>query len=360
MTIVTKLLPELWLLATIGALFIASVSGRKRSVLCWLPWAAVLGVIAAGVSLGVRGDLFYGVYSVDGLSQFFKLAIAAGFAIVTFIAAGKRDSEDFSPDYFMLLGVSAWGLMLLASCVELITLYLALELSSYALYALIPLRGKDRRAAEAGIKYILFGAAATAISLFGLSYIMAAKHTTYLAVLSTSSWSFADAPLAVIGLTLFLAGFFYKLALFPFHFWCPDVYQGAKNETAAYVATIPKLGAVVVLVRLAALFAPGHGDHDPVCHPRRHFHDRWQPGRPGSARSQAPARLLLGGSRRLHHARPGRRYGRWPVRRHFLRPGLHSHEPGLLLRRVRHFQGRRKSDPGQSGRPLPPGARPWP
>jgi NADH-quinone oxidoreductase subunit N len=255
--ITTKLLPELWLLAIICALFVASVSGRKRSVLLWLPWAASLGVVIAGLSLGVRGEILFGVYRLDGLSQFFKLAIALGFAIVTGIAAEKRDSEDFSPDYFMQLGLSAWGLMLLASSVELITLYLALELSSYSLYALIPIRGKDRRAAEAGIKYILFGAAVTAVALFGLSYIMAAKHTTYLAVMATSSWSFADAPLAVIGMTLFLAGFFYKLALFPFHFWCPDVYQGAKNETAAYAATIPKLGAVVVLVRLAAMFTPG-------------------------------------------------------------------------------------------------------
>jgi NADH-quinone oxidoreductase subunit N len=61
----------------------------------------------------------------------------------------------------------------------------------------------------------------------------------------------------VAGLTLFLGGLFYKLALFPFHFWCPDVYQGASNETAAYVATVPKLGAVVVLVRLASLLQPG-------------------------------------------------------------------------------------------------------
>ncbi len=255
--ITTKLLPELWLLAIICALFVASISSRKRSVLAWLPWAASLGVVIAALSLGVRGEMFYGVYALDGLSQFFKLAIALGFAIVTGIAAGKRDSADFSPDYFMLLGVSAWGLMLLASSVELITLYIALELSSYALYALIPIRGKDRRAAEAGIKYILFGSAVTAVALFGLSYIMAAKHTTYLAVMATSSWSFASAPLAVIGLALFLAGFFYKLALFPFHFWCPDVYQGSKNETAAYVATIPKLGAVVVLVRLASLFTHG-------------------------------------------------------------------------------------------------------
>jgi NADH-quinone oxidoreductase subunit N len=253
---ISMLLPELWLLATICALFAASVSGGKRSVLSWLPWAALAGVVIAALSLGVRGETLYGAYRLDGLSQFFKLVIALGFAVVTAIAAKQRDSEDLSPDYCMLLGLSAWGLMLLASCVELITLYLALELSSYSLYALIPLRGQDRRAAEAGIKYILFGAAVTALALFGLSYVMAAKHTTYLAALATSSWSLAEAPLAVVGMLLFLAGFFYKLALFPFHFWCPDVYQGTKNETAAYVATIPKLGAVVVLVRLAALFSP--------------------------------------------------------------------------------------------------------
>ncbi|EFL51079.1 proton-translocating NADH-quinone oxidoreductase, chain N [Solidesulfovibrio fructosivorans JJ]] len=250
-----KLLPELWLLGIVCALFVASVRGSRR-VMSWLPVAAGIGVLVAVAGLGARDEMLYATYKLDALSQFFKLAIAFGFAVVTGIAAGKKDSRDLTPDYFMLLALSAWGLMLLASCVELVTLYLALELSSYSLYALIPLRGHDRRAAEAGIKYILFGAAVTAIALFGLSYIMAAKHTTYIAALAASSWSFADAPLAVVGLTLFLAGFFYKLALFPFHFWCPDVYQGTKNETAAYVATIPKLGAVVVLVRLAAILTP--------------------------------------------------------------------------------------------------------
>lgn len=249
------LLPELWLLGLVCALFVASLKGVK-SVSGWLPAAAGIGVLVALMGVSARDEILYATYRFDALSQFFKLVIALGFAIVTGIAAGKKDDADMTPDYFMLLALSAWGLMLLASCVELVTLYLALELSSYSLYALIPLRGQDRRAAEAGIKYILFGAAVTALALFGLSYIMAAKHTTYISALAASSWSFADAPLAVVGLTLFLAGFFYKLALFPFHFWCPDVYQGAKNETAAYVATIPKLGAVVVLVRLAAFVTP--------------------------------------------------------------------------------------------------------
>jgi NADH-quinone oxidoreductase subunit N len=160
-------------------------------------------------------------------------------------------------DYFMMLSLSAWGLMLLASAAELITLYLALELSSYSLYALIPLRGNDRRASEAAIKYILFGAVVTAVALYGLSYIMASQHTTYIQGLMEKSWSMAENPMAVVGLTLFLGGFFYKLALFPFHFWCPDVYEGTSNETAAYVATVPKLGAVVVLVRLSSVLSPG-------------------------------------------------------------------------------------------------------
>ncbi len=249
------LLPELWLFGLVCALFVASVKGAK-SVVSWLPVAAGIGVVVALAGLGARGEILHATYKFDALSQFFKLVIALGFAVVTGISAGRKDDKDLTPDYFMLLGLSAWGLMLLASCVELVTMYLALELSSYSLYALIPLRGQDRRAAEAGIKYILFGAAVTALALFGLSYIMAAKHTTYLAALTATSWSFGDAPLAVLGLTLFLVGFFYKLALFPFHFWCPDVYQGSKNETAAYVATIPKLGAVVVLVRLAAFVTP--------------------------------------------------------------------------------------------------------
>jgi NADH-quinone oxidoreductase subunit N len=161
------------------------------------------------------------------------------------------------PDYFLFLALSAWGLMLLASSVELITAFIALEISSYSLFAIVPLRAGSKGAAEAGIKYILFGAAATAVSLYGFSYILASQHTSYIAELATKSWSFAAEPLAALGLVLFLAGFFYKLALFPFHFWCPDVYDGASNETAAFVATLPKLGAVVILVRLAALLEPG-------------------------------------------------------------------------------------------------------
>lgn len=252
-------LPELYQIVVVLVLFFQSISRSK--VLAndgfWVPFAGALGIVVAGASLPVEGMLFHGAYKIDMLSQFFKLAIAIGFFIATLNALKnptvKKDNET---DYMLFLAFSALGLQFLSSAVELITVFVALEVSSYALYTIIPVRAKDRSAAEAGIKYILFGAVATAISLYGLSFILASQHTSYIAKLSGLDWAFATNPMAVIGLSLFLAGMFYKLALFPFHFWCPDVYEGASNETAAYVATLPKLGAVVVLVRLAAVLTP--------------------------------------------------------------------------------------------------------
>ena len=260
-------LPELFQLAIVLALFLQSVSPSMKSSAksapfsartAWLPLAACAGLVAAAFSLGAHGTILGEAYQVDALSQFFKFAVALGFAIAVLNASSQPTLEpEKRADYFLLLSLSALGLMCLASAVELITIYLALELSSYSLYALIPLRSREPRAAEAGIKYILFGATATALSLFGLAYILASQHSSYLAALTASPWSWAEAPIGIIGLTLFMAGFFYKLALFPFHFWAPDVYDGASNETAAYAATLPKLGAVVVLIRLAAMLKPG-------------------------------------------------------------------------------------------------------
>jgi NADH-quinone oxidoreductase subunit N len=195
---------------------------------------------------------------VDGLSQFFKILVALGYLVAWFNALKLPTVKPAQkPDYYLFLTLSAFGLILLASAAELVSVYLAMELSSYSLYVLIPKRSRSKEAAEAALKYILFGAAATALALYGLSLVIATQNVTFISDLSGLDWTLANNPLAVVGLSLFLGGMFFKLALFPFHFWCPDVYQGAGNETAAYVATLPKLGAAVVLIRLAAPLAPG-------------------------------------------------------------------------------------------------------
>ncbi|MDR3073912.1 MAG: NADH-quinone oxidoreductase subunit N [Deltaproteobacteria bacterium] len=252
--------PEGLMFVLVLALFAASALGDRLSLPLsrWLPAASLVVLAASFYGLCASGKLFSGTYAIDPLSQFFKLAVAFGFCFVVVNSLRQTSlDDDKRADYFLFMCLSAWGLMLLASATELVTLYLALELSSYSLYVLIPIRGKTKESAEAGAKYILFGAAATALSLYGLSHIIAGLHTTSIAKLTAADWSFAANPEAVIGLCLFFCGMFYKLALFPFHFWCPDVYQGASNETAAFVATLPKLGAVVLLIRLAACLKPG-------------------------------------------------------------------------------------------------------
>ncbi len=247
-------LPEMYMLAMVICLFLQSISQKQRDNVNWVPYASFLGVFLCLFTFGQQGHFLYSTFQVDRLSQFFKFTIFLGLAICSANALRNRTLEEkvHRADYFMFMTLSCFGLVLLSSTVELFTIFIALELASYSLYVLVPLRRKEPRAAEAGIKYILFGAAATALGLYGISYILAVQHTTFLQTLRHMSWTFSGEPLAIIGFSLFLISFLYKLALFPFHFWCPDVYQGASNETAAFVATVPKLGAVVILIRLMA------------------------------------------------------------------------------------------------------------
>ncbi len=261
---ILALLPELgiFLLTLYILVAIIAGAGKKPSaakcVLATVPVGALIVTALSVSGLCARQTMFWGSYEVDALSQFFKLLVAAGFFVAVLNARRQATLEEGQRlDYFLFLSFSAWGLIMMASANELVTIYLAMELASYSLYILIPLRAESRGAAEAGVKYILFGAAATALALYGLSWIIASQHSTYIVDLAGKDWAFSSNPLAAMGLTMFLGGMFYKLALFPFHFWCPDVYQGASNETAAFAATLPKLGAVVVLVRLATLFNPG-------------------------------------------------------------------------------------------------------
>ncbi|MCW7753304.1 NADH-quinone oxidoreductase subunit N [Desulfobotulus sp. H1] len=212
-------------------------------------------VLTAFAALSSEGMLFFDAYRVDLFSQTFKLLIAFGFLGVLALASGFPGvRNEISAEYAMFLSISTMGLTFLVSGVELLTILLCLEISSFALYVAIPMRkGAHRTQYEAGIKYVLFGALATGVTVFGMSYVVGLTGTTYLSELGPLLPDLvASEPLALIGLLMILSGFFYKLALFPMHFWTPDVYEGAANETTAFVATLPKIGAVALLIRFMA------------------------------------------------------------------------------------------------------------
>ncbi|MGA7145399.1 MAG: NADH-quinone oxidoreductase subunit N [Desulfobacterales bacterium] len=254
----TLFLPELALLLTAVVFFFASLGKIKGARL------QGLGILFSGMavlislySYGMQGSLFFNAYRVDVFSQIFKVIIAFGLFIVIYLGNGLYGIDDvLQPEYFLFLTLSAFGLMVMSSAVELITIILCLEIHSFALFIIIPFRKKGayRHQMEAGIKYALFGAAASGISLYGISYIFGMTHTTYLAdLVKIIPGVILKQPLMLVGLVMLLSGFFYKLALFPMHFWAPDVYEGAANETSGFVATLPKVGAVALLIRLISL-----------------------------------------------------------------------------------------------------------
>ena len=254
----TLFLPELALLLTAVIFFFASLGKIKGTRL------QGLGILFSGMavlislySYGMQGSLFFNAYRVDAFSQIFKVIIAFGLFIVIYLGNGLYGIDDvLQPEYFLFLTLSAFGLMVMSSAVELITIILCLEIHSFALFIIIPFRKKGayRQQMEAGIKYALFGAAASGISLYGISYIFGMTHTTYLAdLVKIIPGVILKKPLMLVGLVMLLGGFFYKLALFPMHFWAPDVYEGAANETSGFVATLPKVGAVALLIRLISL-----------------------------------------------------------------------------------------------------------
>ena len=257
--------PELVLL--IGSLVLFGLClGEEKGNLAKFA-ALVLAAVAAVASLAtlnMSGSLFYEAYRVDLFSQLFKLAISVGLvAVLLFGSESKGISLRMRAEYYLFMILSTLGLMMMVSSVELLSLFIALELSSYSLYLMVPMRNDQKGLKvqmEAAIKYILFGVVATGTMLYGMSFIFGITGTTYLNELVPRMHSLVSQPTTLLAIALFMAGFFYKLAVFPFHFWVPDVYQGAANATTAFIASIPKLGAVAILIRITTLVAPTGGE----------------------------------------------------------------------------------------------------
>jgi NADH-quinone oxidoreductase subunit N len=141
--------------------------------------------------------------------------------------------------------------MMLTSANELISIVIALEISSYSLYVIVPLRkGQTKIHLEASMKYLFFGAISSGIMLYGMSYIYGMTQSTNLTEILYTFPKFLAQPIGVFALALTLIGFFFKLSLFPMHFWAPDIYEGASNTTTTFIATIPKIAATAILIRL--------------------------------------------------------------------------------------------------------------
>ena len=251
-------LPELSFVVMAAVFFGVSVQRKANPRSSYLLAVALssAAVLIAVISARFEGTLFFDCYKVDLFSQVFKLLLALGTMLVIFVCSELKGIEESRhPEFYMLISICTLGMMMLVSAVELLTIYIALELSSYSLYLLVPMRRGQDENVEAGIKYFMIGAVASAFMIFGVSYLFGVTHTTYVAQLVKVLPGVITQPAAIIGLILALAGFFFKQALFPFHIWAPDVYQGAANHVTTYIATASKMAAAALVIRFVGFSA---------------------------------------------------------------------------------------------------------
>ena len=252
---IMTILPELYMLFFSIVFLILSVGKRKADMFTWAKVLSLVGLVITLVSINGRGNLFYGAYRVDLFSQVFKAIFIYGFVFVIFMLGKKNEIEEgYLAEYFMFLGFSTLGLMMLVSSVELISIAISLEISSYSLYVIVPLRkGQAKVQLEAAMKYLFFGAISSGIMIYGMSYLYGMTQSTFLSKIIFVLPKFLDQPIGILAIILTLAGFFFKLSLFPFHFWAPDIYEGASNTTTTFIATVPKVAAAALLIRIVTM-----------------------------------------------------------------------------------------------------------
>ncbi|BCO10737.1 NADH-quinone oxidoreductase subunit N [Desulfolithobacter dissulfuricans] len=253
------ILPEIVISTAAIFFFISSLLDRKN-LQRWAMGFGGVAVLASLIGLKHKYIFFHGAFTVDGFSRFFSLLICVAYLLACVIGGRLRQTDDQKTgEFYFFISISTLGLLLVTGATELLTLFIGLEISSYPLFIVASYRKGLGYQFESVAKYMIFGAVSTAFMLYGITYLYGAFGSTFLADIIPAIPTHLHDPMAVLGVILFMAGLLYKLSAFPFHFWAPDVYAGSAAEVVAYIAALPKLAAVALLVRVVSLFMDMEG-----------------------------------------------------------------------------------------------------
>ncbi len=251
--------PELALLVAAGLIIVGDVAlplGRpaRRAMVVAL---ALLGVAASFAMTGIimaadeKGEAFEGLLRVDDYALFFYFLFPGIAGMIVLASVDYLEKNRFQAEYNALVLTSAAGMMLMASTVDLIAIFVALELQSISLYVLVGFL-KDGRSSEASLKYLLLGAVSTALTLYGMAYLFGLSGSTSLDEIATFVKT-ADSgarPALVLAAVFLAAGLGFKMAVVPFQMWVPDVYQGAPTPITAYLSVASKAAGFAVVMRI--------------------------------------------------------------------------------------------------------------
>ncbi|MCD4749317.1 MAG: NADH-quinone oxidoreductase subunit N [Thermoanaerobaculales bacterium] len=247
------ILPEIILTVSAAALLLFSISARpfKR----YVGEITLFIIVVAGwarLTFPLPGKVWGGTIQIDAVSSFVDLYIlAAVFVCVWSAGPFLRRAEYEHTEFYSLLLLATVGAMVMASAVDALPLFLGLELLSLPLYALTAFLKRTSISLEAGLKYFVVGAFASAFVVYGLALLYGATGTTNLVAMGHAVRAMDGLnPLLALGLAGVVGGFAFKLALFPFHSWAPDVWQGSPTPVTAFLSVVPKGAVLIALFRL--------------------------------------------------------------------------------------------------------------
>ncbi|MBA7662946.1 NAD(P)H-quinone oxidoreductase subunit 2 [subsurface metagenome] len=250
-------IPELSLVAFAIVVILLDLFIQRKGLLVAVSLVGLM--VSAGFTVAMWGGssqaIFNNMLAVDNFALFFKL-LFLGIAALVILASVDYVSKfaRFQGEYYALVLLSALGMMLMAATTELISIYIALELTSISLYILVGFL-KDPKSSEASLKYLLLGAIASAVLLYGMALVFGFTGKTQLGeiaqvIQAISPQTILDSPALILGIVLLVAGFGFKIAAIPFHMWVPDVYEGAPTPITAYLSVASKAAGFAIILRV--------------------------------------------------------------------------------------------------------------
>ena len=258
-----RLLPEIVLTIFGMIVMVLDAAAEERRIEKTLGAVALIGSLAAIAATLVQsqypGFAFWNMVQVDSFSVFFHFLVAAVTAVVILTSFEYMEVQQIrAGEYYALILFGAVGMSLMSSAVELVLIFIALEISSISTYILAGFRRRAAISSESSVKYFLLGSFATAFFLYGVALMFGATGSTNISTIGDVLRSGQIPLLAYAGVALMFVGLGFKVAAAPFHVWTPDVYEGAPSPVVGFMSTAPKAAAFAVLLRVMfEAHAPG-------------------------------------------------------------------------------------------------------
>ena len=255
------ILPEILLVVLAFVILVVDLRLKEdnKGPLAWLTFVGFVVIFFMTIFFarpdGDGGAIWGGMLRHDWLAFVFRLAFISG-AAITVIFALDWDALRSRGEFYILLVISTLGMTLMGASGDLIMLFLAIETASIPLYVMAGFLRDDEKSTEAGFKYLLFGAMTSSVMLYGFSLLYGFTGTTDIYALSSGLMA-EGMTIPVFGaIVLMLVGFGFKISMFPFQFWAPDVYEGAPTPVAGFLSTASKAAGFSVIVRVLFIAFP--------------------------------------------------------------------------------------------------------